>query len=205
MDKIIFCEGDLSMSQRDRILEKCKDLAVDSETTGLNALESNLSIIQLCADDHFFIIRINTKAKPKYLATLFSEKKIKKILHHAPFDLAFIMHHLDINCIQNVVCTKIAYKILYGIEQKNSLKELVSNYFGVLVDKSMQKSDWDSELTDEQINYAINDVRYLTPLWYKLEQGLQEKGQMELAQKCFDFLPSQAFLSNKGIENIFKY
>jgi arabinose-5-phosphate isomerase len=61
---------------------------------------------------------------------------------------------------------------------------------GVDVSKQQQTSDWGSEeLTDAQKEYAASDVLYLHQLKAELEARLQREGRMELAQRCFDFLP----------------
>lgn len=116
------------------------------------------------------------------------------------------MKHLDCHQVKNVVCTKISAKLLNGIEESSSLKTLLKKYIGVELDKSQQTSNWNSEtLTDKQTEYAVNDVRYLFELWEILRNQLNAQGKIELAQRCFDFLPTQAYLENLGLPNIFQY
>jgi hypothetical protein len=52
-----------------------------------------------------------------------------------------------------------------GLSRWPSLKDLVEKYHGITMDKSEQTSDWSGQLTQSQLDYAMNDVRYL-PLIY---------------------------------------
>ena len=61
--------------------------------------------------------------------------------------------------------------------------------------KEQQTSDWGAEtLNKEQQKYAAGDVLYLHQLKEKLDVLLKREGRLELAQKCFDFLPIRAEL-----------
>lgn len=205
-NNIIISIGDILDNGRDYIFENCKYIGMDTETTGLNPLEDKLCIIQISASNTIFIIKYVNEIIPYNLIEILKSKNICKVFHHANFDLRFLMKNLDIVDINNVVCTKIAAKLLYGIKDKNSLKDLLYKYLEIKISKEQQLSDWSNkDLTDDQISYAVNDVKYLVNLWCKIEIDLKAKGLLSVAQKCFDFLPIQAYLQNKGIENIFIY
>jgi len=65
--------------------------------------------------------------------------------------------------------------------------------------KQQQTSDWGADdLTDAQRDYAASDVRYLHALKEKLDERLQREERTELAQACFDFLPTRALLDIAG-------
>jgi ribonuclease D len=205
-DNVFTYKGDLLSEDSNRILNECQYIAVDTETTGLNAIDDNLSLIQIAADNRFYLIQYDPSTKAENLKSVLESKNVTKVFHHAPFDLAFLMQHLNAKNINNVVCTKIAFKLIHGLQVKSSLKELAAIYLNVSLDKSQRMSDWSkSQLADEQVQYALNDVRYLVELWKKIEIRLKSEGLLEVAQKCFNFLPTQAYLNNRGIENIFKY
>lgn len=205
-DNIKFCNGDIMDIHIEYILKNCSYVSMDTETTGLDPIKNSLSIIQIYDGTNFYIIRFIESIKPKNINELLATKTVTKIFHFAPFDLSFILYHLKSSEVSNVVCTKISSKILYGLNKKHSLKHLTKEYLGVDLDKTQKLSNWSqNHLTNEQIDYAVNDVRYLYPLWKKLEAELIEKQLYRYAQECFDFLPTQARLSNRGIECIFSY
>jgi ribonuclease D len=55
-------------------------------------------------------------------------------------------------------------------------------------------------LSAEQRAYAASDVLHLHALWARLEALLDREGRRELAQACFDFLPTRARLDLLGYE-----
>jgi ribonuclease D len=74
---------------------------------------------------------------------------------------------------------------------------------GQELSKQQQSSDWGSpELSDAQKDYAASDVRFLHRLQAELNRRLMREGRMELAQACFDFLPTRAALDLAGWPDI---
>jgi len=53
-------------------------------------------------------------------------------------------------------------------------------------------------LSDEQKAYAASDVLYLHRLKEKLDMLLARESRTEIAQSCFDFLPTRARLDLLG-------
>ena len=53
-------------------------------------------------------------------------------------------------------------------------------------------------LSDAQQEYAASDVRYLHAMQAILVERLEREGRMEIAQSCFDFLPTRAMLDLAG-------
>ncbi len=186
--------------------EKTGYVCVDTETTGLNYLENNLCTIQLFSEENSILIKFDETVTYNNLKALFYSDSVVKIFHNATFDVEFLMQNLEMDTFGKLVCTKIASKILHGLGHDNSLKSLLKEYLGIIISKEERLSDWSrAELSDNQIEYAINDVRYLYMLWNKLSQQLLDKGLEDVAIKSFEFVPVYKKLSDKGIDNIFVY
>jgi ribonuclease D len=82
---------------------------------------------------------------------------------------------------------------------RHGLKYLLIELLDIDVSKQQQTSDWGAEtLTDAQKDYAASDVLYLHRLKTALESRLVREGRMDLAQRCFDFLPTRAELDLMG-------
>lgn len=190
-------------------LEVCTNngyVCVDTETTGLDYRTAELCTIQLFCDNQAVIIKYESQKDYVYLKELLLSKNIMKVFHNAVFDVSFLMRNLKLDKFGKVVCTKISAKLIRGLEQKNSLKNLLKQYLDVEMDKSQQLSDWTvDKLSEEQKQYAINDVKYLYCLWIELEKQLYEKSIYELAIKCFEFVPNYIKLTDRNIDNIFVY
>jgi ribonuclease D len=81
----------------------------------------------------------------------------------------------------------------------HGLKDLCSELIDLKLNKQQQTSDWGAkELTKDQVAYAAADVLYLHRIREKLNIMLEREGRKELAQKCFDFLPTRATLDLMG-------
>jgi len=151
------------------------------------------------------IIKIND-TPPKNLSLLLSDNSVKKVFHHAMFDLRFMNYHWKV-ISSNIACTKIASKLI-DIKNinKHSLKSLLKQYLGVAIDKNEQLSNWMSNsLTEKQISYAANDVIYLLPLLGILEKELKDVRLLKLAYLCFAHIPTRVELEILGYDDIYAY
>ena len=176
-------------------------LAVDTETMGLVTPRDRLCVVQVSdgeGDEH--LVRFgpgSSYAAPNLKAVLADRSRIK-IYHFARFDLAAIEYYLGIEA-GPVFCTKIASKLTRTYTDRHGLKNLVSELLGADISKQQQSSDWGGpELSEAQRDYAASDVRYLHRLKAELEKRLKREGRSEMAQACFDFLPTRARLDMAG-------
>jgi ribonuclease D len=86
---------------------------------------------------------------------------------------------------------------------RHGLKDLTKEVLGRDLAKEQQSSDWGAvELTDSQLAYAASDVLHLHALKAKLDEMLAREGRVEIAQACFDFLPTRAALDLAGWEDV---
>lgn len=183
-------------------------LAVDTEAMGLLPHRDRLCLVQLCnPTGQVTMIRLSPDlhSAPK-LQELLQSPATEKIFHYARFDLGMLSHHLSIQ-VWPTFCTKIASKLARTYTNKHGLKELVNELCGVELNKSAQSSDWGSvqAFSSEQLEYAANDVRYLIPARGKLITMLQREGRWELAQRCFQHLPTLVELDLRGYSNVFEH
>ena len=177
-----------------------ESVAVDTETMGLDLARDRLCLMQLSAGDgrcHLVQFRDRTYNAPN-LAAILRDPGITKLFHFARFDLAAIRRYLGVEC-GPVYCTKVASRLVRTFTDQHGLKDLCRDLLGIDISKKMQSSDWGAaELTDEQLRYAATDVVYLHRLRAGLDEMLEREGRRELAQACFDFLPTLAALDLAG-------
>ena len=205
--KIIFSHNDIS-EDLFNIYRESLYLAVDTEAMGLIHGRDRLCLIQICNEFNLtscIKIELNNKNSPN-IKNLFENKKIMKIFHYARFDVAALKCNLEINT-SNIFCTKIASKLARTYTNKHGLKDLINELLEIELDKSSQSSDWGSseDLSNKQIEYAANDVRYLIEAMQKLKVILEREGRYELAQKCFNTIPVHAELDIFKFSNIFEH
>ncbi|MFN4039065.1 MAG: ribonuclease D [Erythrobacter sp.] len=194
---VYFHEEDLPAG----VLTGTSALAVDTETMGLITARDRLCVVQIAdgsGDEH--LVRFNPDsdyAAPNLKAVL-ADPSRTKLFHFARFDLAAIEHYLGVLAAP-VFCTKIASKLVRTYTDRHGLKNLVEELLGQSISKQQQSSDWGGPVINEaQRDYAASDVRYLHALRDELVIRLEREGRMELAQACFDFLPTRARLDLAG-------
>jgi ribonuclease D len=201
------CDRDLTAAQLQAYLQTDK-LAVDTETMGLLPHRDRLCLVQLCnAAGQITVVRIERgQTEAPNLKQLFEAESVEKIFHFARFDIATLKHHLGIQT-QPFFCTKIASKLIRTYSPRHGLKELVKELEGIELDKSAQSSDWGNpkNLSDEQLSYAANDVRYLIPVQKTLIEMLKREERWELAQSCLRCLPTIVDLDLMLYENVFEH
>ncbi|NJR68881.1 MAG: ribonuclease D [Synechococcales cyanobacterium CRU_2_2] len=207
LEKFELCDRDLPKALLDRYLQ-AEAIAVDTETLGLNPRRDRLCLVQLCDPEGYTsALRLEKgQAAAPRLKQLMEAQNITKIFHFARFDLAALNYHLGIQ-VNPVFCTKIASKLARTYTGSHGLKALVQELEQIELDKSAQSSDWGNvmALSETQLAYAANDVRYLISLRQKLTTMLEREERWELAQSCFDCLPTLVDLDLQQFGNVFEH
>ena len=207
LEEFQVCDRDLSDSLLQEYLT-VDALAVDTETMGLIYQRDRLCLVQLCdPKNRVTVVRIaKDQTEAPNLKQLLETPSVLKLFHFARFDLAMLRQNLGIQTTP-IFCTKIASKLARTYSSRHGLKELVLELEQVELDKSAQSSDWGNvaNLSDEQLRYAANDVRYLLSVRQKLTNMLQREGRWELAQQCFEALPVMVTLDLLLYRDIFEH
>lgn len=175
-------------------------VAVDTETLGLSLTRDPLCVVQLSSGDgNAHVVQLDRSSYDcPNLKALLSSSDVLKIFHFARFDVAMVMKYLGVE-LSPVFCTKIASKLCRTYTDRHGLKDVTRELIGVDMNKQQQSSDWGAEtLSDAQLNYAASDVLHLHALRERLTAMLEREGRMEMAQACFDFLPTRARLDLAG-------
>lgn len=198
---------DLDEATLSRYLQ-AESIAVDTETMGLVLGRDRLCLVQLC-DPHGYVTALRIEAgqtAAPNLQKLLEAEKITKIFHFARFDVAQFRYTFGVET-KPIFCTKIASKLARTYTSSHGLKSLVMELMGVELDKSSQSSDWGNanSLTDAQLSYAANDVRYLIMAREKLITMLKRENRWELAQQCFGCIPVFVTLDIARYGNIFEH
>lgn len=175
-------------------------VAIDTETMGLDPRRDRLCVVQLSSGDgHAHLVQIDRgQTSAPNLERLLTDPAILKLFHFGRFDIAALQKAFGVRTAP-VWCTKIASRMIRTFTDRHGLKYLLIELLGVDVSKQQQTSDWGAPtLTEAQKEYAASDVLYLHKLKTELESRLVREGRMELAQRCFDFLPTRAELDLMG-------
>ena len=190
-----------------QILKSFKgDISIDTETLGLNIKRDRLCLIQLRNESNkkIYLIKFDnefTLKDSKNLKKLLEDKNHKKIFHYARFDMAILKENLNIK-VKNIFCTKVASKLTRTYSSKHGLKDLVKEILEIELDKNEQTSDWSrKKLSKKQIQYAINDILYLSKIKEDLKLKLENNKRIKTFNSIMNFMPVRVELDLMGWEN----
>jgi len=200
-------DGDLDADWAERY-RKTPRLAVDTEAMGLIHGRDRLCLVQIAdAEDRVSCVRIGLgQREAPNLQRLMEAEDVEKVFHFARFDVAALASGLGI-AVNPLFCTKVGSRLGRTYTPRHGLKDLVMELVGVELDKGAQSSDWGrvDELTDVQLAYAANDVRYLLPARERLETMLRREGRWELALRCFQCIPVISELDRLRFHQTFEH
>ena len=183
-------------------LNNIESVAVDSETMGLLPYRDRLCLSQFSKGDGVcHIVQFeNFENSPNIINILLNEK-ILKIFHYARFDVMVFYRYLGV-MTKNIYCTNIASKLCRTYTSKHSLLNLCSELLNIEISKEETCTDWgNANLTQKQLEYAVNDVLYLHKIKNILDGMLIREDRIGLAQKCFDFLEARVLFDLMANEN----
>ncbi|MBN3908462.1 MAG: ribonuclease D [Nostoc sp. NMS1] len=200
-------DRDLSDAALGQYLESTA-IAVDTETMGLLPQRDRLCLVQLCNQSgKVTAIRIaKGQTEAPNLKKLLEAANVVKVFHFARFDIATLRANLRIQ-VNPIFCTKIASKLARTYTNRHGLKDVVQELEKVELDKSSQSSDWGNavSLSEAQLSYAANDVRYLLSVQQKLTEMLKREERWKIAQECFEFLPTIVSLDLLQFKDLFEH
>ena len=175
-------------------------VAIDCETMGLNPKRDRLCVVQLSSGDgHAHLVQVaKGQTVAPNLCRMLEDPNVLKLFHFGRFDIAAMKAAFGA-LTAPVNCTKIASRMTRTYTDRHGLKNLLQELLSVDISKQQQSSDWGAEqLSKAQVEYASSDVLHLHRLRERLNEMLIREGRMELAQSCFDFLPTRAELDLAG-------
>ena len=176
-------------------------VAVDTEAMGLVPGRDRLCLVQLSdgkGDEHLVRFRQGSDYSAPNLKALLTDPNRLKLYHFARFDLGIMQAYLGIMAAP-LYCTRTASRLVRTYTDRHGLKDLVKELLNIDLSKQQQTSDWGAEeLSDAQREYAASDVRFLHAMKEVFDVRLAREGRTDLAQACFDFLPTRAALDLAG-------
>lgn len=151
-------------------------VALDTEADSLHHYYEKVCLIQVSLDGRHYILDPLGDLDLTPLLDLLARKNL--IFHGGDYDLRMLRLTFDFRSMGPVFDTMIAARILgYG---EFGLAALVERFFGVVLCKKRQKSDWSKRpLSPKQLEYAADDTRYLKELAAILKSELKRLGRLE--------------------------
>ncbi|WP_020558302.1 ribonuclease D [Thiofilum flexile] len=159
-------------------------VVLDTEFIREKTYYPQLCLIQLATEKRLACIDPLAIADLTPLFTWLHQPTLLKIFHAASQDLE-IFYHLSKQVPAPVFDTQIAAAVL-GLGDQLGYGRLVETLLGVNLDKSQSRTDWSARpLRHEQLEYAIDDVRYLKQIYPLLQQQLKTLQRDQWVFKSF--------------------
>ncbi len=160
-----------------------KKFYFDTEFERRSTYKAIISIVVIFDGKNIGVIdclekKINFRKIFKFL----NKKKNTLIIHSSRQDLEIFLSIVK-KMLFNIFDTQIA-ALFNGYKETPSYKKLVQDFCRINIDKSLQKENWlKRPISDERINYLINDVYYLKIIFNKLNNKLIKKNKLKSFNK----------------------
>ena len=179
-------------------------VGIDTEFLREKTYYPKLCLIQCRTESDEFCIDALAIDDLTPLEQLFGNPAIVKILHSGRQDVEALDQRLN-HPLVNVFDTQIAASFC-GPDEQVSYASLVESICQVNLAKSHTRADWSRRpLSEDQLQYAIDDVRYLRQIQMSLQDRLTASGKLQWHQsECLRAFGNKDFViaPEDGLEEI---
>ncbi|HEX3596000.1 MAG TPA: HRDC domain-containing protein [Polyangiaceae bacterium] len=155
------------------------EIALDCEFHGEKRYRPTLYLVQIGYEGEAVAVdpqRVDLRP----LRAVLEHEAVRKVFHAGREDVRLLSKATGAAAVPGIFDTQIAAAFL-GHGLSIGYGRLVKDLLGVELDKSSQFTDWSRELTPEQIDYALNDVRYLPRVTALVVAELERRGRLDWA------------------------
>ncbi|WP_201607270.1 ribonuclease D [Psychrobacter okhotskensis] len=158
-------------------LATCGRVALDTEFIKRDTYYPRLALVQLNTGNHVYLLDAPQLQLADFWQAL-SEVDVA-IWHACGEDLGIFYLLSGCPPLTNIFDTQIALSYLTG-QLQMGYQQALDDQLDMHIDKEQSQSDWlQRPLSDEQEQYAIDDVRFLPALYLSLEYELKKQGLFE--------------------------
>ena len=162
-------------------------LAVDTEFVREKTYFPRPCLLQLARDDGVACVDLLADGVADALRAPLLDPGTVKVLHSARQDFE-VFYRLWGALPGPVFDTQIAGALI-GLPEQCGYGQAVERLLGVPLAKGHARTDWSRRpLSEQQLRYAADDVRYLVPLYRTLQERLAERGRDDWPAADFDAL-----------------
>ncbi len=165
-------------------IQHCKYCALDTEFLREKTYFPLLALIQLATETEQACIDPLAINDFSALKEIFENTSIVKILHSPSQDLELFYQQFD-SLPEPVFDTQLAAAVL-GYANQIGYADLVKRKCGVQLDKKYTRADWSKRpLSEGELDYAMDDVRYLIKMYQDMKAELEKRGRWSWIQADF--------------------
>ncbi len=179
-----------------RITDYSAWFAIDTEFMRTNTFYAELSLIQIYTDTAEGAIIDPLEIEDlTSLWNLLANPTVLKVFHSARQDIEILYQQAGI-MPASIFDTQIA-SLFLGHGDLAGLAVVLKAELKIEIPKDQSRTNWNQRpLTNEQLDYAINDVKYLAPLYKRLQEKLTDEQQVALKEDFSSFLKVDLYDDN---------
>ncbi|KFZ38574.1 ribonuclease D [Shewanella mangrovi] len=160
--------------------ERCSLLVLDTEFVRTRTYYARLGLIQAFDGETLALIDPVAIEDLSPFWALLSNPNILKLLHSGSEDLEVFAHHGK--CQPAPLLDSQLVAAICGMGHGMGYAKLVQTLLDIELDKGESRTDWIKRpLTEAQLFYAANDVKYLYQLYPMLREKLEQQGRLQWA------------------------
>ncbi len=155
-----------------------KFIGFDTEFVSENRYRPELCLVQVATENEIAIIDTLSIRDTSYFWNMLVDGTHVSIAHAAREEFLFCYRTCG-ERPKNLFDVQLAAGFI-GLDYPSSYGNLVGRLVGKTIDKGETRTDWKRRpLSDSQIEYAIQDVIHLKPLYNKIHSGLKKMGRLK--------------------------
>ncbi len=180
----LFINDDASLHALAGTLSASRWLAIDTEFVRERTYYPEPCLLQLANEHTVACVDLLAVSELGPLAALLTDPDMVKVFHDASQDLE-LLYRLFGSVPGPIFDTQVAATLL-GYGDQIGYAALAKKMLDVDLDKSHSRTDWRQRpLTDAQIRYAGDDVRYLREIYRRQHQTLHELNRLDWLEADF--------------------
>lgn len=197
IQEYVLVDDNKSLANFCQRLADCEWFAIDTEFIREKTYFPQLCLVQTATPDgETACLDMLSIGRPDPLLSLLLDPGIRKVLHAGSQDME-IFTTLCGESPQNVFDTQIAAPLL-GYPEQIGYGALVEERLGKSLSKSQSRTNWAVRpLNDKQLQYAADDVIYLSQMFPGIYRELDDLHRLAWLQEDFEILcSSETYLKN---------
>ncbi|NVJ49131.1 MAG: ribonuclease D [Gammaproteobacteria bacterium] len=160
-------------------------LYLDTEFQRERTFYPQLALIQLSDGEQHYLIEPQAARAELSFSELLADPQVRKVFHSASEDCEVLFRYFNV-VLRGLFDTQIAAAYL-GLGPSMGYAAMVESLCGVRLAKGWSRSDWlQRPLSDEQLNYAVDDVEYLVGAYQQIQALIAKAPEKQtwITQEC---------------------
>ena len=171
-----YIDSDRALAELCAKLESVSHCAIDTEFVRESTYYAELALVQVGSGDLFACIDPLAIDDFSPFVELLANPALVKVFHSSSQDLEILYQRFDV-VPAPVFDTQLAAAVL-GYNHQISYADLVQQLCGVALEKKHTRANWKKRpLSEDELDYAMDDVRYLLPAFEQLQEQMQNSSR----------------------------